>query len=218
MFVRGNHIASSALVRSRRPVIVALLAAGICGLLTSGPARAAAGGGVCVDKVVGDLRAGKLDAVAKLLVEPPSYDEVKADQDREGSVAGLRAILATVGAIEDVKPMAGPRRFYRVQISGGTPDAWANVGRPMVSEVVERDVRFSSAGRGVLILKLAKGGHECSLASLDVGLDTEPAEAREKMIAVYVAVMEAVGITGEPAEMRQQAESMLTTYDAGAGK
>lgn len=216
MFVRGNHIANAALVRSRRTAVAALLAAGICGLL-SGPA-AAATGGACVDKVVGDLREGKLDAVANLLVEPPSYDEVKASQDHEGSVAGLRAILATVGAIEDVKPMAGPRRFYRVQISGGTPDAWANVGRPMVTEAVERDVRFSSAGRGVLILKLAKGGHECSLASLDIGLDAEPAEAREKMIGVYIAVMEAVGITGEPDEMRQQAESMLTTYDAGAAK
>lgn len=198
-------------------VAVLTIAIGTHGVAVAATA-AATGGSACVDKVVADLRAGKLDTVAKLLVEPPSYDEVKADQDREGSVAGLRAILATVGAIGDVTPMAGPRRYYRVQISGGTPDAWANVGRPMVSEVVERDVRFSSAGRGVLILKLARSGQECSLASLDIGLDAEPAEARDKMIAVYVAVMEAVGITGEPAEMRQQAESMLTTYDAGAGK
>lgn len=209
MIVRGNRIASAA--------VAALICVAICESALA-PSRADAAGAACVDKVVADLSAGKLDAVAKLLVEPPSYDEVKADQDREGSVAGLRAVLATAGAVEDVKPISGPRRFYRVQISGGTPDAWANVGRPMVSEVVERDVRFSNAGRGVLILKLAKGSQECSLASLDLGLDTEPAEAREKMIGLYIAVMEAVGITGEPAEMRQQAESMLTTYDAGAGK
>lgn len=210
----------SGLVRRRRVRLILLLSIGTLGLSASlvVSARAAAAGGACVDKVVADLREGKLQAVASLLVEPPSYDEVKASQDHEGSVAGLRAILKTVGAIEDVEPMAGPRRFYRVQISGGTPEAWANVGRPMVTEVVERDVRFANAGRGVLILKRAKGAQECSLASLDLGLDAEPAEAREKMIAVYIAVMEAVGITGEPDEMRQQAESMLTTYDAGAGK
>jgi hypothetical protein len=208
------------LVRRRRVRLILLLSIGALALSASlaVSARAAAAGGACVDKVVADLREGKLEAVANLLVEPPSYDEVKASQDHEGSVAGLRAILETVGAIEDVKPMAGPRRFFRVQISGGTPEAWANVGRPMVTEVVERDVRFSNAGRGVLILKRAKGAQECSLASLDLGLDVEPAEAREKMIAVYIAVMEAVGITGAPDEMRKQAESMLTTYDAGTGK
>ena len=206
MIVRGNRIASAA--------VAALICVAICESALA-PSRADAAGAACVDKVVADLSAGKLDAVAKLLVEPPSYDEVKADQDREGSVAGLRAILATAGAIEDVKPISGPRRFYRVQISGGTPDAWANVGRPMVSEVVERDVRFSNAGRGVLILKLAKGEHACSLGSLDIGLDAAPSGARDRMADVYVAVMQAVGTEGDPAELRKSAESMLTTYDAG---
>ena len=178
-------------------------------------ASAAPDGSACAEQVVRDLRDGKFDAVAKLLVEPPSYDAAKADADREGSTAGLKAIVGTVGAIEDVKPMAGPRRYYRVQISGGTPESWSGVGRPMNTGIVERDVRFADAGPGVLILKLAKGEHACSLASLDIGLDAAPAGARDKMADVYVAVMQAVGTEGEPAELRKRAESMLTTYDAG---
>jgi hypothetical protein len=67
----------------------------------------------------------------------------------------------------------------------------------------------------VLVLRLAKGAHACSLGSLDIGLDAEPAGARAKMTDVYVAVMQAVGTAGEPAELRRAAESMLTTYDAG---
>ena len=43
----------------------------------------------------------KFDAVAKLLVEPPSYDRRRRTQNREGSAAGLKAIVGTVGEIED---------------------------------------------------------------------------------------------------------------------
>lgn len=178
-------------------------------------AHAEQGGAACAEQVVRDLREGKPAEVAKLLVEPPSYDAEKVDADREGSTAGLRAIVAAVGAIEDVKPMAGRRRYYRVQLSGGTPESWAGVGRPMATEIVERDVRFAGAGPGVLVLRLTKGTQPCSLASLDIGLDAEPAAARDEMIDVFVAVMQAVGMEGEPADLRRRAESMLTTYDAG---
>lgn len=183
--------------------------------LAAAPARAEQGGAACAEQVVRDLRDGTFATVSKLLVEPPSYDEEKAGADREGSTAGLRAIFATVGAIEDVKPMAGPRRYYRMQISGGTPESWSGVGRPMATAIVERDVRFADAGPGVLILRLTKGAHPCSLASLDIGLDATPPGARDRMADVYVAVMQAVGTEGEPADLRKRAESMLTTYDAG---
>ena len=126
-------------------------------------------------------------------------------------------MLDTVGGMDDVAPMAGRRRYYRVQISGGTAEAWTNLGRPMVAEIAERDVRFARGGPGVLIVKLAKGAHGCGVASLDVGLDADQAGSREKMIEVNLAVMEAVGMSGEPAEMRERAESMLQTYDAGGG-
>lgn len=210
------HLRPFALVRVRLTTVA--LVAVVSGVVAAGAtthAHAEQAGDACAEQIVRDLRDGRFADVAKLLVEPPSYDEEKAGADREGSAAGLRAIVATVGAIEDVKPMAGPRRYYRVQISGGTPESWANVGRPMVTRVVERDLRFADAVPGVMVLKLAKGAQPCSFASLDLGLDAEPAGARERMTDVFVAVMESVGVTGEPAEMRQRAESMLTKYDAG---
>ena len=211
-----SHFRPFALGRLRLTTLARVaVVSGLAAASLAPTAHAEQAGDVCADQVVRDLREGRFAAVAKLLVEPPSYDEEKAGADREGSAAGLRAIVATVGAIEDVKPMAGPRRYYRVQISGGTPESWSGVGRPMTAEVVERDIRFADAGPGVLVLKLAKGAHACSLGSLDIGLDAQPAGARDRMADVYVAGIQAVGTEGEPAELRKRAESMLTTYDAG---
>ncbi|MBY0275300.1 hypothetical protein K2Z84_08165 [Candidatus Binatia bacterium] len=178
-------------------------------------ARAAPDADACAAQIVSDLRGGKLEAVAKLLLEPPSYTEEQAAQDREGSVAGLRAVLETVGGIEEATPMAGRRRYYRVQISGGTPEAWSTVGRPMATGIVERDIRFGRAGRGVLVVKLAKGPTPCGIAMLDLGLDADQPEARDKMIDVFVAVLQALGAEDDAPELRRHADSMLTTYDAG---
>jgi hypothetical protein len=207
--------ASVALDRSNGKRVVALGAIALLANVALAADVGAQSGSACADKVVQDLRSGKVTDVAGLLVEPPSYGAEQAGKDRQASAGALRAILDTTGAMESAAPMAARRSYYRVLISGGEPEAWATVGRPMVTGVAELDVRFARAGRGILILKFAKGAAECTLASIDIGLDAEPAEARERMIDVNVAVMKAVGVTGAPDEMRQGAESILTTYDAG---
>lgn len=202
---------------AKRALVLVLAAAALLrGAGGAAVASATREGDACAEQVVRDLRAGKLAEVAKLLQEPPSYSEEQAAQDREGSVAALRAVLETAGDIAEATPMAGRRRYYRVQLSGGTAEAWSTIGRPMVAEIVERDVRFARAGRGVLILKLARGSvRACGLASLDLGLDADQPEARDEMIGVYAAVLEAIGAGDDRLELRQRAESMLTTYDAG---
>lgn len=207
--------ADVAIIRSRCLPVVVLAAALL--LVAAGAASASASqdADACSAQIVGDLRDGKLEAVAKLLLEPPSYTEEQAAQDREGSVAGLRAVLETAGGLEEAKPMTGHRRYYRVQISGGTPEAWSTVGRPMATGIVERDVNFGRAGRGVLVVKLAKGPTPCGIATLDLGLDADQPEARDKMIDVFVAVLQALGAEDDAPELRRHAESMLTTYDAG---
>jgi hypothetical protein len=214
--IRIIEMANAVRARSTQRGVAALVAAALLAICSV--ARADQGGSACTDKIVGDLRTGKVTDVAGLLAEPPSYDAEQAAKDRQAAAVALRAVLSSAGAIQSAAPMAARRSYYRVLISGGEPEAWATIGRPMVAAVVERDVRFAQAGAGVLILKFAKDGPECALASIDIGLDAEPAEAREKMIDVNVAVMKAVGVTGDPAEMRQGAESILTTYDAGPSK
>src|SRR5262245_24558436 len=144
--IRSIEIASAARARSSQRRVAALAAAAL--LTTCAVAGADQGGSACADKVVADLRTGKVTDVAGLLVEPPSYAADQAAKDRQAAAVALRAVLSSAGAVESAAPMAARRRYYRVLISGGEPEAWATIGRPMVAAVVERDVRFAQAGAG----------------------------------------------------------------------
>ena len=86
----------------------------------------------------------------------------------------------------------------------------------MNTGIVERDVRFAGRGPRRADPQAREGASTRAASRLARHRPRRGARGRARQITdVYIAVMQAVGTEGRPAELRRRAASMLTTYDAG---
>lgn len=136
------------------------------------------------DALVQLLTQGRAGDVADHLHYPESESEAERARDRASIQQSLAFLLERFGTPESAKRVQRPKKFDAIDIGAGGADYWRKQAAGSETEQLVYRARFQKVGPGIIAVSFVRLGESWVVRSVAIGLDSETADAQQRMAAL----------------------------------